>query len=48
MGLEAWMLVEDQEPELGKNYPGDDNKAAKQQALLTPYELGPFRLSHRL
>jgi 12-oxophytodienoic acid reductase len=47
MGLEAWMLVEDE----GEKQVGDDldEKANKvEQALLTPYQLGPFRLSHRI
>lgn len=39
------MLVDDQEEEeVVKDL---DEKANKEQALLTPYQLGPFRLSHR-
>jgi 12-oxophytodienoic acid reductase len=46
MGLESWMLVEDEGRELVTS-DGDD-KAAKEQALLTSFQLGPFLLSHRI
>lgn len=45
MGLESWMLVEDQGAKLS---PDSDIKLNQEQALLTPYQLGPFALSHRI
>ena len=38
------MLVEDQDKKVVSDL---DEKANKEQALLMPYQLGPFRLSHR-